>query len=124
VRKKKERGKRKVLILSSFTSLVQKKEKNKQKLEPPDLIYSTMHMYKKMICNICSLYFIVIFFGTINALPRYRYRRQVNLPQNNVPSDERISARYPTGSIMGTYYYGDYNFHRLLSFVFIFLFYI
>jgi hypothetical protein len=64
-----------------------------------------------MICNIHLLCFILICFGTINALPRYRYRRQVNLPQNNGPFNEGISARYPAGSIVGSYYYGEYNFH-------------
>jgi hypothetical protein len=74
-----------------------------------------------MIFNIYLLCFIVLFFGTINALPVYRYRRQINSPKNSDPYD-RPSARI-SGSIVGTYYYGEYKFHESIIFVFISFFY-
>ncbi len=57
---------------------------------------------------------IVIFVGIINALPYHRFRRQINAPINDGFSSERQSGRQniPSGSIVGTYYYGEYNFHR------------
>jgi hypothetical protein len=74
-----------------------------------------------MILNVYLLCFIVLFFGTINALPVYRYRRQINSPKNSDPYDQP-SARI-SGSIVGTYYYGEYKFHKLIIFVFISFFY-
>jgi hypothetical protein len=66
-------------------------------------------MYKKMNSHSCLLLLLVVFLGTINTLPHYRYRRQINSPQNDDPSFKERSARLsnPSGSIVGTYYYGE-----------------
>jgi hypothetical protein len=57
---------------------------------------------------------IVIFVGIINALPYHRFRRQINVPINDgFSSGGRLALQNsPSGSIGGTYYYGEYNFHR------------
>jgi hypothetical protein len=51
---------------------------------------------------------VIVLFIKINALPRYRYRRQIN-PIEGI--DQRMQRQNnPSGSIVGTYYYGVYNF--------------
>ncbi|CAF0893189.1 unnamed protein product [Adineta steineri] len=60
-----------------------------------------------MIHNLCLLAFIAVFFGTINALPYYRFRRQINWPPSR-----------PSGSIPGSSYYGvgsDPNYGSLIA---------
>jgi hypothetical protein len=69
-----------------------------------------------MIFNVYLLCFIVLFLGTINTLPVYRHRRQINSQKTGDPYDDP-SARI-SGSIKGTYYYGEYKFHKLIIFVF------
>ncbi|CAF2562521.1 unnamed protein product [Rotaria sp. Silwood2] len=56
-----------------------------------------------MIYKRCALFFIVVFFETINALPQYIYRHQTNSPKNNDPSYQGQSAGLngPSGSIPG-----------------------
>jgi hypothetical protein len=70
-------------------------------------------MYNKMILNIDLLCFIVIFFETINALPYRRFRRHVNLRQNDGSFYEprSVLSKAVSGSIGGTAYYGTYNLH-------------
>jgi len=123
VRKKKERG-MKIVIFFPFTSPLW--HKKKQNLEWPCLIYSTTYTYKKMISNIYLVCFIVVFFEIISALPYHRYRRQINSPRNDGSfyGERLVLPKVPSGSIVGTYYYGEYNFYRLIIFVFISFFYI
>jgi hypothetical protein len=74
-----------------------------------------------MIFNIYSFCFIILFFGTLKALPPYRYRRQINSRQNSGPYGQPVADT--SGSIVGTYYYGECNFHELIIFACISLFY-
>jgi len=115
----KRESKRQIIIFFSFISILrQRKEAAKLKVA---LSYIFINTYaQKMIFNIYLLYFIILFFGTINALPAYRYLHQMNSQKTGGLSDQP-SAR-TSGSIKGTYYYGEYKFHALIIFVSVFSF--
>jgi hypothetical protein len=52
-------------------------------------------------------------------LPRHRYRRQIN-SQNK---DGLLhGGRAISGSIPGTYYYGEYTFYKLIIFIYIYIY--
>jgi hypothetical protein len=78
-----------------------------------------------MVSNTYLLVILIVLFETINTLPHYRHRRQINPAGNNNPSyDPRaIRENHPSGSIEGTYYYGVYHFHRLINLLFGFYFF-
>jgi hypothetical protein len=78
-----------------------------------------------MNAHLCLLFFIVVFHETINALPHYRSRRQINPPQNLDPSHKGRAGWLDnpiSGSISGASYYGEYNVCKLIIPVFSFFF--